>query len=83
VSNKGEKLLKVKNPDCTTNAADVSQVEAGDWLMHVCNKLTQDHPLDNINYAYYIERAERIIHKIQFEGKRRKVNIDKNQLSLF
>jgi hypothetical protein len=83
VSNKGEKLLKVKNPECQSNAADVSQVEAGDWLMHVCNKLTQDHPLDNINYAYYIERAERIIHKIQFEGKRRKVNIDKNQLSLF
>jgi len=83
VSNKGEKLLKVKNPDCTTNAADVSQVEAGEWVMHVCNYLPPDHPLDNINYAYYIERAERIIHKIQFEGKRRKVNIDKNQLSLF
>jgi hypothetical protein len=83
VSNKGEKLLKVKNPDCTTNAADVSQVEAGDWLMHVCNKLTQDHPLDNINYAYYIERAERIIHKIQLEGKKRKVIINPNQLNLF
>jgi hypothetical protein len=83
VSNKGEKLLKVKNPECQSNAADVSQVEAGDWVMHVCNHLPPDHPLDNINYAYYIERAERIIHKIQFEGKRRKVNIDKNQLSLF
>jgi hypothetical protein len=83
VSNKGEKLLKVKNPECQSNAADVSQVEAGDWVMHVCNHLQPDHPLDNINYAYYIERAERIIHKIQFEGKRRKVNIDKNQLSLF
>jgi hypothetical protein len=83
VSNTGEKLLKVKNPDCTTNAADVSQVEAGDWVMHVCNKLSKDHSLDNINYAYYIERAERIVHKIQLEGKKRKVNIDKNQLSLF
>ena len=83
VSNKGEKLLKMKNPECQSNAPDMSQVEAGDWVMHVCNKLTKEHPLDNINYAYYIERAERIIHKIQFEGKRRKVNIDKNQLSLF
>jgi hypothetical protein len=83
VSNTGEKLLKVKNPECQSNAVDISQVEAGDWLMHVCNKLTKDHPLTNINYDYYIERAERIVHKIQLEGKRRKVNIDKNQLSLF
>jgi len=83
VSNTGEKLLKVKNPECTSNAADVSQVEAGDWLMTVCNHLSPDYSLDNINHAYYIERAERIVHKIQLEGKRRKVNIDKNQLSLF
>ena len=83
VSNTGEKLLKVKNPECQSNAADVSQVEAGDWVMHVCNYLEPNHSLDNINHAYYIERAERIVHKIQLEGKRRKVNIDKNQLSLF
>jgi len=83
VSNTGEKLLKVKNPECTTNAADVSQVEAGDWLMTVCNKLTKDHPLDNINHAYYIERAERIIHKIQLEGKKRKIIVNPNQMSLF
>jgi hypothetical protein len=83
VSNKGEKLLKVKNPECQSNAADVSQVEAGDWVMHVCNYLPPDHPLDNINYAYYIERAERIISKIQLEGKKRKVTINPNQLSLF
>lgn len=83
VSNTGEKLLKVKNEDSDSTAVDVSQVEAGDWLMTVCNKLKPTHPLDNINHAYYIERAERIIHKIQLEGKRRKVNTDKNQLSLF
>jgi len=83
VSNTGEKLLKVKNEDSDSNAADISQVEAGDWVMTVCNKLSKDHPMDNINYAYYIERAERIIHKIQLEGKKRKVNIDKNQLTLF
>jgi hypothetical protein len=83
VSNKGEKLLKVKNPECQSNAADVSQVEAGEWVMHVCNYLPPDHPLDNINYAYYIERAERIISKIQLEGKKRKITINPNQLSLF
>jgi hypothetical protein len=83
VSKTGEKLLKVKNPECTSNAADVSQVEAGEWVMHVCNHLTPDHPLDNINHVYYIERAERIISKIQFEGKRRKIIINPNQMSLF
>ena len=83
VSKSGEKLLKVKNPDCTTNAADVSQVEAGEWVMHVCNHLTSDHPLDNINYDYYIERANKIIHKIQTEGKKRNIVVNPNQLSLW
>ena len=78
-----EKLLKVKNEGSESGAADVSQVEAGDWVMHVCNHLTPDHPLDNINHAYYIERAERIIHKIQLEGKKRKVIVNPNQMSLF
>jgi hypothetical protein len=83
VSKSGEKLLKVKNPECTTNAADVSQVEAGEWVMHVCNHLTPDHPLDNINYDYYIERANKIIHKIQTEGKKRNIIVNPNQLSLW
>jgi len=83
VSKSGEKLLKVKNEGCETNAAEISQVEAGEWVMHVCNHLKPDHPLDNINYDYYIERANRIIHKIQFEGKKRKVVINPNQISLF
>lgn len=83
VSKKGEKLLKVKNEECETNAADVSQVEAGEWVMHVCNHLTPEHPLDNINYDYYIERANKIVHKVQTEGKKRKVVINPDQLSLF
>jgi hypothetical protein len=80
VSNEGEKLLKIKNSECTTNAPPVSQVEAGDWKMFVCNKLTKDHPLDNINFKYYIEKAEKIIAKV--EGKKT-VKINPNQLSLF
>ena len=83
VSKSGEKLLKVKNEDCDTNAADVSQVEAGEWVMHVCNHLEPSHSLDNINYDYYIERANKIVHKIQTEGKKRKVIINPDQLSLF
>jgi hypothetical protein len=82
VSITGEKLLKVKNKDCNTNAAAISQVEAGEWVMTVCNHLKKDHPLDNINYSYYIERAERIINKINYRGKKVPVII-KNQLTLF
>jgi hypothetical protein len=83
VSKTGEKLLKVKNPECDSNAPDISQVEAGEWVMHVCNHLQKDHPLDNINYDYYIEKAERIVYKILSEGKKRKVVINPNQLSLW
>ena len=83
VSKTGEKLLKVKNPECDSNAADVSQVEAGEWVMHVCNHLTKEHPLDNVNYEYYIEKAERIVYKILSEGKKRRVVVNPNQLSLF
>jgi hypothetical protein len=83
ISNTGEKLLKVKNENSDSGAADVSQVEAGEWLATVCNHLKKDHPLDNINYDYYIERAERLIYKIQSEGKKRKVVVNPNQLSLF
>jgi len=83
VSNTGEKLLKVKNPDCDTNAADVSQVEAGEWVMTVCNYLPKDSSTANVNHAYYIEKAENIIHKIQLEGKKRKIVVNPNQTSLF
>ena len=83
VSNTGEKLLKVKNENSDSGAADVSQVEAGEWVMHVCNHLLPDHPLDNINHAYYIERAENIIGKIQFAGRKRKIIVNPNQMTLF
>ena len=85
VSNTGEKLLKVKNPECQSNAADVSQVEAGEWVCTVCNNLPKDTDVATagVNYQYYIERAERIIHKIQTNGKKRKVVVNPNQLSLF
>jgi DNA polymerase elongation subunit (family B) len=83
VSKKGKKLLKVKNPECTTNAAPISQVEAGEWVCTVCNHLTKDHPLDNIDYAYYIEKCERIIRKIETGGKGKAIIVNPNQTSLW
>jgi hypothetical protein len=85
VSNTGEKLLKVKNPECQSNAPDVSQVEAGEWLCTVCNHLPKDTDVSTagINYQYYIDKAERIVHKIATNGKKRKIVVDPNQLSLF
>jgi len=58
-------------------------VEAGEWVMKVCNHLNIDHPLDNINHSYYIEKAERIIEKIQFAGRKRKIIVNPNQTTLF
>jgi DNA polymerase elongation subunit (family B) len=83
ISRTGEKILKIKNPECETNAAAVSQVEAGEWLCTVCNYLSKDHPLDNINHSYYIDKAERIINKIQLGGKTRKIVVIPNQISMF
>jgi hypothetical protein len=85
VSNTGEKLLKVKNPECQSNAPDVSQVEAGEWVCTVCNHLPKDTDVSTagISYQYYIDKAERIVHKIATNGKKRKIVVDPNQLSLF
>jgi hypothetical protein len=82
VSKTGEKLLKVKNADSTSGAAPISQVEAGEWVMTVCNKLSKDHPMDNINREYYIERAQKMVDKILLGG-RKPIFVDPNQLSLF
>lgn len=83
ISKTGEKLLKVKNPECQTNAAEISQVEAGEWVATVCNFLPKNHPIDNVNFDYYIERANKIIHKIQTRGKKRTIEVNPNQLSLW
>lgn len=82
VSKTGEKLLKVKNENSDSTAPAVAQVEAGEWLATVCNKLTKDHPMDNINYDYYIERAQKLVDKIELQGKKRKF-VDPAQMSLF
>ena len=83
ISNSGVKLLKMKNEECQTNAAKISQVEAGEWLATVCNYLPKDSIVENINYEYYIEKANRIINKILTEGKKRNIVVIPNQLDLF
>lgn len=83
VSNVGEKVYKVKNYDSDSKAAKRSQVEAGEWVCHVCNYLEKDSSVDNINYKYYIDQAESMIVKILTKGKRKKNTVVPNQLNLF
>ena len=83
VSNKGEKIFKIKNAECQTRAAAISQVEAGEWVCKVCNFLPKNSAVDNVNYDYYIEKANRIVTKIATEGKRIKTVYIPNQLNLF
>jgi hypothetical protein len=60
-------------------------VEAGDWLCKVVNYLpaNTDVKLMNINYQYYIDKAESLVLKIVTKGKKRKVERIANQISLF
>jgi DNA polymerase elongation subunit (family B) len=83
VSNTGDKIFKIKNPECQTRAAAISQIEAGEWVCKVCNFLPKSSKTDNVNYDYYIEKANRIITKISTEGKRIKTVFIPNQLNLF
>lgn len=83
VSLRGEKLMKVKNKDSKSTAPERSQVEAGEWMCTVCNHLTKDHPMDNINKSYYIEKAEKMIRKIETNGKKTNVYVNPQQLSLW
>lgn len=83
VSNNGDKIFKIKNPECNTRAAAVSQIEAGEWVCKVCNYLPKRSSTDNVNYEYYIEKANRIVTKINNEGRRIKTVYIPNQLNLF
>jgi hypothetical protein len=83
VSNTGDKIFKIKNPECQTRAAAISQIEAGEWVCKVCNYLPKNSKVDNINYAYYIEKANRLVLKINTEGRRVKNVYIPNQLNLF
>lgn len=84
VSNSGEKIYKIKNPECTTNAPPKSQIEAGDWVCNVVNFLPKGTSVKgmNINYDFYVEKAEAIIAKVDKTYKKTKKENDQ-QLSLW
>lgn len=84
VSNKGEKIYKIKNPECDTRAPAKSQVEAGQWLCTVVNYLPKTTKVGDcdIDFSYYIDKVERIIARIDKSYKREKLK-DKQQLSLW
>lgn len=85
VSLDGEKIMKIKNPECDTNAVEASQVEAGDYLMTVCNSVKEGiTPQElQINYQYYIDKTYKLINKIKLEGKKAVKAAPVNQLSMF
>ena len=83
VSNEGDKIFKIKNPECQTRAAAISQIEAGEWVCKVCNYLPKGSKVDNVNYDYYIEKANRLVLKIKTEGRKIKTVFIPNQLNLF
>jgi DNA polymerase elongation subunit (family B) len=86
VSNEGEKLMKIKNEDSDSTAPEIAQVEAGEWLCKVVNYLPKTTNVQdmNINYEYYIEKAESMIVKILSNGKKKKQTKKvPNQLSMF
>lgn len=83
VSNTGEKVYKVKKESSQSKAAKRSQVEAGEWVCHVCNYLEEGSSTENVNYDYYIDKAESMIVKILTNGKRKKNTRIPNQTSLF
>jgi hypothetical protein len=86
VSKEGEKLMKVKNIDSDSTAPEIAQVEAGEWLCNVVNYLSKSTKVEemNINYDYYVEKAENLIVKVITNGRRKKqVPIIPNQLKMF
>jgi|SRR6478736_2711283 len=88
ISNSGERLFKIKEPHCTTNAAPISMLEKRDdgsqYLIKECNYLPKDTKISdmNLNYQYYIDKANKIIDKIKLEG-RKSIKVIPNQMSLF
>lgn len=88
ISKEGEKLLKVKNKECQTNAASISEVNAGHWKSIVCNYLPKEKNneyLCLVDYEFYLQKIREMIYKVENEGKKPKTKItnNPNQLGLF
>ncbi len=85
ISTEGEKLLKIKNEECDTNAAKVSQVNAGDFQSIVCNEITNpEEHLKRVNRQWFIDKINTSIIKIEYNRKLKKEKfINPLQQSLF
>ncbi len=59
------RYTRLEKEESTSKAVKRSQAEAGDWLCTVCNYLPDNSVLDNVNYTYYIHKAEKLISKIK------------------
>lgn len=79
VSKKGGSLIKCKSEHCTTNAAERSEVVAGQKLT-IINKIQQLTELDKekilntVDKNFYIQECEKIIFSIQYGMKITKIN---------
>lgn len=89
ISKEGESLFKIKNSECQTNAAEVSIIEKNEltgkgYLCKVCNYLPKVTKVEdcNLDYQFYIDKAQKIIDKIRLEGKKAVKQQPKEQLSL-
>lgn len=85
ISNEGGELLKIKRPECTTNAAPISQVNVGCLVTIVNNPKALGDPyhFSNINRKWYIDKIYEIIRQIELGRKVKTKKIVKEQLSLF
>lgn len=79
VSKKGGSLIKCKSEHCTTNAAERSEVVAGQKLT-IINKiqhlteLDKEKILNTVDKDFYIQECEKIIFSIQYGMKITKIN---------
>jgi len=83
VSDVGEKIFKVKSKKSQSKAPKRSQIEAGEWVCTVCNYLEKNSSIKNVNFDYYINKAENMLVKVLTEGKRKRNTVIPNQIKLF
>lgn len=88
ISKNGGNLYKVKKPECTTNAAELSElnVDCQSIIVNSINSLSKEEYnqyLLNIDRNWYIDEINKIIQQITSGKKTKSKKIIKEQLSLF
>jgi len=85
VAKGGGKLLKIKNDDSEADGSAISQCEAGIWKCIVANQIDKSKAIGeyNIDYNYYIQKAEERILSLESGSKKKKINNNPNQQKLF